>query len=59
MTESILKRKKPSSCDLEMSGINFPRGLTEISVMPLVKFTTLTVRSETLKTSQNPLYPKY
>lgn len=41
-----------------MSGINFPRGLIEISVMPLVNFITLTVRSEMLNTPQNPLYPK-
>lgn len=42
-----------------MSGINFPRGLTEMSVMPLVNFIALTLRSEILNTSQNPLYPKY
>lgn len=42
-----------------MSGFNFPRGPTEISVMPLVNFITLTVRSEMLSASQNPLYPKY
>lgn len=46
-------------CDLAVSGINFLKGPREISVLPLVNFITLTIRSEMLNTSQNPLYPKY
>lgn len=45
----VLKINKYSPA-LAMSGINFPKGLTEISVMPPVNFITLTVMSKMFNT---------